>query len=301
MSQPSSHPVPPSPRTPVLVMVPGARRGAQAPPLEVVEEGADHLLVTDLGVTRGDGAFETIGVFDGTAVNVGPHLARLARSGRALDLPELDLERLEQAIDLAISAHVPAEEITLRVIVTRGPENGEEPTAWIHARIADDYSAERAGLAVVTLDRGLPTTVMQTSPWLLAGAKTLSYAVNMAVLREAKRQGADEVLFVSSDGWCLEGPTSTLLVHRGDEWITTPADAGVLPGTSVATVGRALEARGETLTEALLRPEEVAASDGAWLLSSSRLAAPIRRLDEAELPVDETTTAWLLELLSGRA
>src|SRR5690625_7099343 len=71
-------------------------------------------------------------------------------------------------------------------------------------------------MKVVTLDRGLASTVVDTSPWLLPGAKTLSYAVNMAATREAVRRGAEDVLFVSTDGYALEGPTSTLLVRHGD-------------------------------------------------------------------------------------
>ncbi|WP_341856930.1 aminotransferase class IV [Brachybacterium sp. GPGPB12] len=58
----------------------------------------------------------------------------------------------------------------------------------------------------------------------------------MAAVREAKRRGAADVLFVSSDGYALEGPTSTLLVRRGDTFLTTPASAGVLAGTAVATL-----------------------------------------------------------------
>ena len=49
-------------------------------------------------------------------------------------------------------------------------------------------------------------------PWLLAGAKTLSYAVNMAALRHAERHGAGDVIFVSSDGYVLEGPRSTVVI-----------------------------------------------------------------------------------------
>ncbi len=53
------------------------------------------------------------------------------------------------------------------------------------------------------LDRGYRHDAERTSPWLLAGAKTLSYAVNRAMLREAARRGADDAIFVSSDGYVL--------------------------------------------------------------------------------------------------
>ena len=81
---------------PVLVLVPGASGAPQdgSAPFHIAEEGAPQLLVTDLAVTRGDGVFETIGVFDGAPVNVGPHLARLNRSAGLVDLPELDLDTL---------------------------------------------------------------------------------------------------------------------------------------------------------------------------------------------------------------
>ena len=73
-----------SPRTPapVLVLVPGAT-GAPSdggPGYRLADPTVPQLSVTDLVATRGDGVFETIGAFDGSPVNVGPHLARLPRS-----------------------------------------------------------------------------------------------------------------------------------------------------------------------------------------------------------------------------
>jgi 4-amino-4-deoxychorismate lyase len=61
-------------------------------------------------------------------------------------------------------------------------------------------AVRRDGLAAITLNRGLPATGIDDMPWLLAGAKTLSYAVNMAVLRHPEHQGAGDVISVSSDG-----------------------------------------------------------------------------------------------------
>ena len=296
------YPGPMSP-DPVLILVPGASGapGDGSALFHVAEEDAPQLSVTDLAATRGDGVFETIGVFDGAPVNRGPHLDRLARSAGLVDLPELDLDTISAAVDAAIDAHEPVPELTVRVIVTRGIEGADTPTCWVHARVAADWSRYRDGMKVVTLDGGLASTVVDTSPWLLPGVKTTSYAVNMAATREAVRRGADDVLFVSTDGYALEGPTSTLLVRHGDFFTTTPASAGVLPGTSVATIFAALEQDGLTTREELLQPAQVAESDGAWLLSSSRLAAPLTHLDDQPIPVDAQLTRRFLDLLSGRA
>jgi len=89
----------------------------------------------------------------------------------------------------------------------------------------------RRGSRAVTLNRGLPATGIDAMPWLLAGAKTLSYAVNMAVLRHAARQGDGDVIFVSSDGYVLEGPRSTVVIAA-----ETGADGKSVPAYTAAVV-----------------------------------------------------------------
>ncbi|MFV0451534.1 MAG: aminotransferase class IV [Propioniciclava sp.] len=73
-------------------------------------------------------------------------------------------------------------------------------------------AASGTPLRVVTLDTGRASDAFTRSPWLLGGVKTLSYAVNAAAAREARRRDADDVIFTSSDGYLLEGPTSGLLL-----------------------------------------------------------------------------------------
>src|SRR3954451_12944247 len=61
---------------------------------------ADELTIpaTDEGLLRGDGVFEVIRVYDGTAFALADHLDRLERSGANLRLPELFRSKLESEI-----------------------------------------------------------------------------------------------------------------------------------------------------------------------------------------------------------
>jgi len=156
---------------------------------------------------------------------------------------------------------------------------------------APDYaSARHEGIAVVTLDRGYRHDVEQTSPWLLAGAKTLSYAINRSVLREAARRGADDVIFVSSDGFVLEGPTSTVLFRRGNSLITPGTGLGILEGTTQGDLFGWAEGLGMQTGFELLTPAELVKTDALWLVSSGRQAAPIRLIDGVGHEIDRELT-----------
>src|SRR4029079_18896913 len=56
------------------------------------------LPVTDEGLLRGDGVFEVIRVYDGTAFALDDHLDRLERSGANLRLPGVQRAELESEI-----------------------------------------------------------------------------------------------------------------------------------------------------------------------------------------------------------
>lgn len=255
--------------------------------------GAPLLHADDLAAVRGDGIFETLLVRDGAACLVESHLQRLTQSAKYMDLPEPDLASWRRAIDVATRrwAADTAEEGALRLIYSRGREGGSPPTAYVMVNPVPDRVAavRRDGLSAVTLDRGLPASGADAMPWLLAGAKTLSYAVNMAALRHAARQGAGDVIFVSSDGYILEGPRSTVVIatasDEGDPCLLTPPPwYPILRGTTQQALFEVARAKGYDCDYRALRVADLLAAQGIWLVSSMTLAARVHTLDGRPLP-----------------
>jgi 4-amino-4-deoxychorismate lyase len=268
----------------------------------LVDPAGAHLSVLDLGATRGDGVFETISVGGGAPQALEPHLRRFARSAAALGLPEPDPDAWRSAISAVIAELDPAPEAWVKTVMTRGVEGDGRPTGWAYASVSGDFTAARTeGIRVVTLDRGYRHDVERTSPWLLAGAKTLSYAVNRSVLREAARRNADDVIFVSSDGYVLEGPTSTVLYRRGDQLLTPGTGLGILEGTTQGSLFELAARRGLRTGYELLTPAELATADALWLVSSVRHAAPIRELDGVARSIDRELTTAMNDHLGTRA
>lgn len=267
----------------------------------LVDAAAPALSVGELSTQRGDGVFESIGVVDGHAQEVVPHLDRLAHSAELCDLPLPNREQWRQAVVRA-AAECGEGESVIKLILSRGIEHGPTPTAWATAAPAADFSAVReGGIRVVTLDRGYQLTAAENAPWLLLGAKTLSYAVNMAALREAHRRGADDAIFLSSDGFVLEAPTASLILRFGDRFVTPAPNGGILHGTTQLSVYEHLAALGFDAGYAQIPASDLSTADAAWLVSSVRLAAPITAIDDVELGVDHEFTAALNEyLLSPR-
>lgn len=123
-------------------------------------------------------------------------------------------------------------------------------------------------------------------PWLLAGAKTLSYAVNMAALRHAERHGAGDVVFVSTDGFVLEGPRSTVVIATtGSDGrtclLTPPPWYPILRGTTQQALFEVARNSGYDCDYQALRPADLVAAQGVWLVSSITLAARVH-----------TSTGW---------
>lgn len=269
----------------------------------VVDAGTLVVDADDLGLTRGDGVFDATRVVtssDGIAVveHLEEHLARLNNSVVGLGDQPSDLDVWRDLVAQALDAwRVPGEAI-LKLMYTRGGESTPASPVLLLTitQATDAMLAQRQGITVALLSRGMASDAFADAPWLLGGVKTLSYATNMAASREAALRGADDVLFTSTDGFCLEGPTSSLLVLRKDVLNTTPIQGtGVLASITQAQVFREATEAGWATRERLMRPGKLLDAQGVWLASSARGVVPVLELDGRELRHDPELTRQVNE------
>lgn len=284
----------------------------------VADAAKPQLMATDQGATRGDGVFESLLAVGGRPRKLQAHLSRLAGSARVLELDIPAEDAWRRAIETAVGEYRgrwdtadDTDELVVKLIATRGIEGAGTPTCWVQASEpgATGRRQRETGIDVLLLDRGYDSEVGERAPWLLLGAKTLSYAVNMAALRYAHKQGADDVIFTSADGRVLEGPTSTVLlahletsddgaggVRTVRRLITPQLDSGILPGTSQGALFTAAKAAGWELGYGPLEPKDLYDADSVWLISSIRLLAPVNHIDGKEIGTRELRSQLTAEL-----
>lgn len=267
----------------------------------IADPNTPQLSVLDQGVTRGDGIFETAHYRDGAVRKLDAHLARMRSSAASVEITIPTEEAFRTAVNTAVTEFLKeyddAASVTLeaavKIVVTRGAEGAEHGTAWVMVSPVSASILEQRenGIDVMLLERGYDSTVADRAPWLLMGAKTLSYAVNMAALRHAHHHGADDVIFVASDGLVLEGPTSSVLIASevdGVKKLTTPIlETGILPGTTQGAIFAAAEKAGWELGYGPLEPHHLHEADAVWLVSSVRLLAPVNKIDGTEVSRNE--------------
>jgi 4-amino-4-deoxychorismate lyase len=254
-------------------------------PPRLVDPTTPILRADDLGVARGESVFETLRIAGGRAAFLDLHLTRLQRSADRLAIPlPSGWERLAEVTTQAYGAA----DGMLRLTCSKGVPGGEPVGFALATPIPPEVAAGRErGVSVVTLTLGVPAGLRAQTPWLLGGVKSTSYAINMATQRAAVAQGAQDAIWVSSDGEVLEAPTSTVAWVQDGVLVTPPADeVATLPGTTAHV------ALGFSPVPVQVRrgtAQELRAADEVMLLSSVRGVAPVIRLDGRDLPVGPVT------------
>ncbi|PST48734.1 4-amino-4-deoxychorismate lyase [Bifidobacterium callitrichos] len=251
----------------------------------------------DLSVLRGDGIFEATTVWQGRPISLENHLRRLAHSAALMDMPAPNIAAFTRAVDLVIAAYDdPEPGPLLRIIVSRGldPETGVgrasdgTPTVFIFLD-AKGALHDVTPITMASMTRGYPSDITARAPWLLNGAKTLSYAFNCAVHRECARRGVGDAVLFTEDGFTLECPNSSIVARYGDTFATPDPSIGILNGTSQRELfawamqeGRKVEYRKLPIAE-LREADRLYMTHGGWVIPVNELDGRAIDCDPAEI------------------
>lgn len=239
------------------------------------------LTVSDHTFLRGDGCFEALRVYHGKPFALDEHLARLERSVSAMQLDCPDRQTVEGWV---LTAAATLDDGSIRVVVTRGdPVSGLPGSVVVIAGPRPSVPSElRLGTVVAPWHSAGRT-------WDLAGAKTTSYAPNMAAGRAAQRNGAHDAVLISDENVVLEGPTFTIGWFTGGTLETPSLDLLILDSI---TRRHAVAAAGELGFE--VRPgrfhlDRLLAADEVFALSTFKEVTPVVAVDETVYPVGPLT------------
>ncbi|HEU4585864.1 MAG TPA: aminotransferase class IV [Gemmatimonadaceae bacterium] len=248
-----------------------------------VASDAMHVSALDRGFTLADGIFETMLVRHGMIFRPERHLDRLRNGARVLriGLPYPIREWLEEAA-LGTGGALAVDEAAVRLTVSRGPAvRGLAPRESTigNVVITGDALPEFPTSLYEQGISALTASTRRDERSLTAGVKTLSYTETIAALARARDEGADEVVFLDTEGHVSEASASNIFVAIGGTLATPPLSCGVLPGITREAIMELAATLDLQVMERPVDPSELAGADEAFLTSSLRGVAPLVRVD----------------------
>jgi branched-chain amino acid aminotransferase len=250
---------------------------------ERMASDAMHLSALDRGFTLADGIFETMLIRRGVIFRLERHLQRLRDGARVLriGLPYTIESELEEAARTAAGASG-KEAAAVRLTVSRGPgAHGLAPrdvATGVVVITADALPAFPAALYEHGLT-ALTASARRDERALTSGVKTLAYTEAIASLGRARDEGADEVIFLDTEGHVSEASASNIFIVSGAALVTPPLSCGVLPGITREAMIELAATIGVQVMERPVSPSELSGADEAFLTSSLRGIAPLVRVD----------------------
>ena len=248
-----------------------------------------HISAYDRGFQLGDAVFEAFRARRGVAIELDGHLDRLHRSLAAMAI-EMPFE--DDAISAGISELLasmgwdgiePPGDAAIRLMVSRGFDatRGVVPHARGTASVVIQAWPFNPPTAA-TLEKGLRvvTSVIRRDPSSpMSGIKTTSRAELVYARIEADRAGADDAIFLTTDGRLTEATTSNILLISGGVCATPRLGTALLAGTARAWLVEHGGSAGLRTVEQDLRLEDAFSADEAAICSSIAGVVPVVAVD----------------------
>jgi D-alanine transaminase len=249
--------------------------------------------VEDRGFLFGDAIYEVFKFWDKKPVFFREHWQRLVNGLAAIDIPNPWTEETFTAAMRELIDRTEFADGIVYIEISRG--DTERSHVW-----ADDlrptvvaFSRRHKFPDAAQKERGIRLISRPDRRWLHCDVKSVNLLANVIAKKEAQRAGGDEALLVD-EGLVRECSHSTFFMVKGGRVVTHPLDCHILPGV---TRDRLIALAGGRIEERIIRAEELADADEAFITSTSASVMPVRQIDGGPVWERGPVTAELQRLM----
>ncbi len=239
-----------------------------------------HLAASESGFLYGAGLFETLRSHNGIVFRLHDHLDRLFQSAAVLSIVHpYDKPYISDAIGKLLQANE-LTEARLRLTLTNGPltesEDQRKSTLLITATEFRPYPAEyyKAGVLVVLC----PFRQNPTDP--TCGHKTTCYYPRLLALDLARRKGAVEALWFTTDNRLAEGCVSNVFLVKNSVLSTPSVETPVLAGIARKAVRELARQQSIDLVEKDLDIRDLLDADEIFLTNVIMEVLPVIQVEK---------------------
>jgi len=253
---------------------------------ETLREVSDPALSPgQVGLLAGWGVFTTIKVTGGVLFAFERHWARIARDAAAFHIvipPDPEPVR-RKLLDLVEANH--AHSSSMRLVIVRndgsmwgGPSNGR-PSDLIALTADSKDWGEGVKLCYQANARHAACG--------FAGAKILSWAMNLTWVESAQQRGFDEAILLNERGEVSECTSANIFIAHGGEVWTPPLSSGCLPGITRELLLGEIHVPGIRVMERTLLPADLESGGEVFITSTTRDLRPVKQIEGRPTRRDE--------------
>jgi branched-chain amino acid aminotransferase len=198
--------------------------------------------VRDRGFMYGDAGFETLRVYGGEIFEWDHHLRRLKETCKTLGFGSAfpAAETLRERIDETLAAN-DLTDAYVRLSVTRGVQPGkltpgEDVDPTVVVIVSELPQSGKSGTTVWDGPAVVESVETRKIPHEAIPASVKTHNYLNGILGRLEADGADEVLFESTEGFITEGATSNVFFVRDGTLCTPTTELPLLPGVTRAVV-----------------------------------------------------------------
>lgn len=247
------------------------------------------------GFLFGDGIFETMKSYGGKIYEFNLHLERLISSMKTLKYVLKQKESLKQVIKKSIEKLLKANNLSdckanIKIIVCRG-----KYTKKLDIESTGDFDLIIMASLLKSINKYfyengatvISSSIRRTSEEnFIYRHKLINYFENILAKNEADSLEAQEAVFLTYNGYVLEGATSNFFIVVNNNVITPPLTQNILPGITRKVVIDLCKKNSIKITERIIMYNEIADSDEIFLTNSILEILPVKKFDNFEIKND---------------